>query len=683
MATSFSYQEFNQLHRFIRKCAENNSLEKYWVPEFLVGGTSPNKLVNVGQPYKFYLQIFDEIQTHKNNIESNQFSSISQNDCIYQSFIRTFASLNGEIGTALKQIAFLPFLKKYLGISVFLSLPTGVIGGTNRKGKRGSPFAIKNPFDIDSSFGDPLLPGFSPLFQYKVLIQACRKLGIRSGSIVPLATLSLDSPLFKYLPGIGFWWAADPQELLYCEDQSDDLLENNLNDDFNPPQISNIDKTRFLPAPLPENVRSKIIGEHLHYIAEVEHQGHKLSATLANAFPDVVAGDSETYTWGDVTPIKYINQVFPPPMGIRCSEKYDPALPAWQIMPYLIAWRAHVLGEEVFLVDVNQSVPEKILMRSQQIYENWDAKYEDLINRIFSSQEDSIILSELTELLDFDYKLSTSEEYTSTPKLQYISEELWSFNSDSDLIKTVVGPLIFCVSAHTRNHEVFLESLRNHLQELGKNLPANLYTAGVSNHDTMPPIPWLSSLLFSTYYFLPNSIPLIFSGTEFYAQSITNKEFGFNTSEYLLQLRQELDDNRLGLFNDFPLDWSNLPIINFDDENQLMPFQLLNILGSFRKLLLDIEDLGFIYIQIPKSNCFGYIRSPNLSPNDSFILLANWDLSNSVTFSWPYDEAKMILSLQKNKITTKQKIFVPKNNITLAPLSTLIFVTGTFHEKFS
>lgn len=215
-AAPLECKEFNEILAFIREGASKKRLSNYWVPSTLIGGTSANTLVNAGNPYGFYLHIMERIaEENLNGRGLAKAWALSEKDIVYQSFIRNFATLNGERGTALKQIGFLPFLRDRLGVTVFVSLPTGTVGSTSRKGSIGSPFAIKNPFDIDQSFSDPLLPDFSPLFQYKALVQACTMLGIAPGSIVPLATLAVDSPLFALFPDLGFWWVAEPGDILY------------------------------------------------------------------------------------------------------------------------------------------------------------------------------------------------------------------------------------------------------------------------------------------------------------------------------------------------------------------------------------------------------------------------------------------------------------------------------------
>ena len=148
-----------------------------FIPEFLADRASVStRSVDVGDPHAFFLGVVDDIL---NGQRQPPAQGIGAEDVVYQGFVRSFASLDLRIGTALTQMAFLGFLRDRLGVTVFLSLPNGTIGETNRKGARGSPFAVRNPFGVDPSFADPLLPEMPAAGQYTALGQACRALGMR------------------------------------------------------------------------------------------------------------------------------------------------------------------------------------------------------------------------------------------------------------------------------------------------------------------------------------------------------------------------------------------------------------------------------------------------------------------------------------------------------------------------
>ena len=138
-------------------------------------------------------------------------------ELVYSIFVPTFASLGGRIGSLLSLLPFLSFLRRELGVDTVITLPLTVIGSVHRKGVRGSPFAARDPFAIDESYADTLLPSWSAHDLYLAVVEAAGCLGIRFGSIAPLATLSIDSELIARFPDLTYWWHARPGELLVAE----------------------------------------------------------------------------------------------------------------------------------------------------------------------------------------------------------------------------------------------------------------------------------------------------------------------------------------------------------------------------------------------------------------------------------------------------------------------------------
>ena len=65
-----------------------------------------------------------------------------------------------ESGTFLKMIGILPYLKA-MGINVLYMLPISKMSDVFKKGEIGSPYAVKNPVELDPSYHDPLLDGLS------------------------------------------------------------------------------------------------------------------------------------------------------------------------------------------------------------------------------------------------------------------------------------------------------------------------------------------------------------------------------------------------------------------------------------------------------------------------------------------------------------------------------------------
>jgi len=492
---------------------------------------------------------------------------------VYLSFIRTFAALDDRIGTALSQLAFLPFIRNRIAASAFITLPTGVIGRTNRRGRRGSPFALADPFATDPSLGDPLVPEMTAHEQYRALAQACRLLGMRVGSVVPTATLSIESPLLRDDPDLTFWWHAEPGEILTtmpCD--LDDMVAK-------PrflPRDPKVTRCRFSEPPDPPAEELSIGGGEKFLVGR---DGAGRQVTVANAFTDVHPEDSDCAVWPDVALLNYTSLPYPYFAGAESDSIFDGSRPACTLMQETIEWRHAEFGETVFVVDLSANVPPEILHRARaSIADRGD-------------------------------------------QATFIGEELWSFDAQNSGVDAVVGPLPYCVSAHTRNREVLLESLRYHLQLLQDRGGTNPYLAGLANHDTMPVLPEFASLLYTCYAFLPAAVTLVFSGSEWHAQTVTNPEFGLSTTESLRSIRRTLGPDVRALFNDVPLSWSYLP-----HEAEAVPLlPLIEELTRMRsKLRVDRSwDYAFWSTGPDNSDCFGYRRTSG-ARRLGLLVAVNW-----------------------------------------------------------
>lgn len=622
----------------------------FMVPEFLANEESlSTRMVDVGDPCVFFIKRVDEIM-HRQCVAPER--GIAAEEVIYQGFVRSFGSLDGRIGTALTQIAFLPFLRDRLGVTVFLTLPNGAIGATNRKGDRGSPFAVRNPFEVDPSFADPLLPEVPARVQYKALSEACRKLGMRTGSIVPMATLAIDSPLFAVFPELGFWWKASPGEFVFCEAAEETAMS------YRPGPLSISERVsgRFVQAPDVSKVRQVLTAGGPHFATD------DAEVMLANAFPDVLGGGVSTYTWQDVAAVNYTTSAVPCPTGATVSE-HAPELFSWALMPAVMAWRYHEFGERVQLIDVSPSVPLEVLTRARRLAAGWRADFSGRLARLgvgeLDRAEAELLISDLREI-------SEREGGELAEDLTLIGEELWQFDAPGPEVDAVVGPLIFCVSAHSRNRDVFFRSIRHHMSVLLDRRRSNPYLAGVANHDTMPAAPADVALLSVLYSFLPGAVPLIFSGTEWGIGQITNKEFGFDTSPELLAMRARLDETRLGLFNDCPVDWDGLPC---SDDGEIA---LVRVLSKLRELRRAIPAMTtWKYEVLPCENgVFGYVRTAEREPGCHMIVVVNWAGTPS-ELKWTYPEA-VISQVGTDPFRWSDGRAHPGSVITIPPASGLI-----------
>ncbi len=111
-----------------------------------------------------------------------------------------------ETGTFLKTIALLPYIKN-LGVNTLHLLPITKIGLDGRKGDLGSPYAVKNPYEIDPFLADPVLT-LSIEDQYRALIEATHLLGMRVVQEFIFRTAAIDSDWSNEHPD-WFYWIKD------------------------------------------------------------------------------------------------------------------------------------------------------------------------------------------------------------------------------------------------------------------------------------------------------------------------------------------------------------------------------------------------------------------------------------------------------------------------------------------
>ncbi|MBU2471278.1 MAG: alpha-amylase, partial [Bacteroidetes bacterium] len=108
-----------------------------------------------------------------------------------------------ETGSFMKAIALLPYIKS-LGTNTVHLLPITPIGSDGNKGKLGSPYAIKNPYEIDPSLCEPNI-GVGAEIEFKAFVEAAHKLGMRVVAEFVFRTSAKDGDWVKEHPEWFYW----------------------------------------------------------------------------------------------------------------------------------------------------------------------------------------------------------------------------------------------------------------------------------------------------------------------------------------------------------------------------------------------------------------------------------------------------------------------------------------------
>jgi pullulanase/glycogen debranching enzyme len=143
-------------------------------------------------PYSYYFQIIDRIRGEKAYPRTRKPTGgeWTRGAVVYNMFIRTTAAYDHdadgklempvnaegfrETGSFLKAIAMLPYIRG-LGADTVHLLPITSIGHDGNKGTLGSPYAIRNPYELDENLAEPAL-GLDAKTEFKAFVEAAQRM---------------------------------------------------------------------------------------------------------------------------------------------------------------------------------------------------------------------------------------------------------------------------------------------------------------------------------------------------------------------------------------------------------------------------------------------------------------------------------------------------------------------------
>lgn len=188
-------------------------------------------------PYEFYKSCIQDYLLKEINDEFDYSKSLSSNmnidnkegylggdwikkSSIYSMQVRTSSSWdhdgcgelkeinnNGlkETGTFVKSLVLIPLLKK-MGINTIYLLPIAQHSYKNKKGEKGSPYAVKNFFKIDEELKDPLTGDeLTVEEEFAAFVEACHMVGIRVMIDIIPRTCARDNQLIMEHPEWFYW----------------------------------------------------------------------------------------------------------------------------------------------------------------------------------------------------------------------------------------------------------------------------------------------------------------------------------------------------------------------------------------------------------------------------------------------------------------------------------------------
>ncbi len=313
-----------------------------------------------------------------------------------------------ETGTFLKAIALLPYIKA-LGADTIHLLPITAHGEDGMKGNLGSPYAIRNPYELDETLSEPAL-GLGVKKEFRAFVEAAHHLGMAVVLEFVFRTAAKDSDWAQNHPDWFYWIKADVQDrasgsldenaygapifdrptldIIY-----DRIKHENLEDTVPP---SKIYRDMFTEPPPASSVRK----EGARWIGELA-DGTKVR--VPGAFADWPPDDTQP-PWGDVTYLKLYDHPDFNYIAYNTVRKYDAALgrPAyakndlWEEIEGILPFYQVEFGIDGVMVDMGHALPHglfnNIVRRARDVNPNF-AFWEESFAPTFESRENGYNIS--------------------------------------------------------------------------------------------------------------------------------------------------------------------------------------------------------------------------------------------------------------------------------------------------
>ncbi len=529
MKKSVSY--LKEIHKFFK---ENTwDLGEYKVPNLWIYDkpTAGSSSLSFNE---FYFRKLDEILDHDRNQDYTQSLSKINHEhhgiggdwsyysVVYNAFPRLTAAFDhnqtgdlkdfkhdGKIfkktGTFLKLISMLPYIKSF-GCNVLHLMPITKIGVDGNRGDLGSPYAIKNPYELDKNLAESAIP-FTVDQQFKALVEACHLLDIRVVLEFVLRTASLDSDWVREHPD-WFYWIKERHAKNYTQPSfSIEELEEIRKIPFSrssqiPPskEYQNI----FAKPPTSEQITLK----NHKYTAQTE-EGKLI---IPGAFADWPPDDQQP-TWDDVTYFKLYNDNFSEQnfnyIAYNTIRYYDSDLEKdenrnlalWEALVGIIPHYQKSYGIDGVMLDMGHALPRDLMQRVIEEARKVDAD--------FCFWEENFEIKKSSRKMGFNATLGFE----------------WEF----------------------KEHE---QGIRNMLITARRALPLPFF-GSPETHNTSR----LKNLLIKKQYWLLNSLlpsclPFIHTGYELNETHPVNTGLNFTSKEI-----ENYKDFPLALFNRQSLDW--------------------------------------------------------------------------------------------------------------------------------
>jgi starch synthase (maltosyl-transferring) len=372
-----------------KKCAETRrSNFNYRVPSLWSSKGGAPHAVRV-QPYEYFLDVVrHSLQGEPPRRGKPTGGEWTTNAVIYNMFVRTTTAFdhndNGvldipinsdgmrETGTFLKAMAMLPYIKR-LGANTVHLLPITSIGHDGNKGTLGSPYAIRNPYEVDENLSEPQL-GLDAKTEFKAFVEAAHRLGLRVVVEFVFRTAAKDGDWVKEHPE-WFYWISDQVDVRHPQEVDEakygspvfsrgelerihaDVREGRFGNLIPPHKVY---RDFFTEPPRSENVTK----EHGRYVGRLE-DGRRVK--IPGAFADWPPDDNQP-PWGDVTYLRMYTHPEFNYIGYNTIRMYDTRLtqqefinrPLWDRIVGIIPYYQQEFHIDGVMIDMGHALPMQL-----------------------------------------------------------------------------------------------------------------------------------------------------------------------------------------------------------------------------------------------------------------------------------------------------------------------------------
>lgn len=384
------------------------SIPRLWAES--IGKKTAHQILKVNAIEYFLEAIHFIHHTPKQKLDKPKTHHWTNDAVIYNIFTRTTCAFdhnqNGkldlpvnsdgwrETGTFLKALALLPYIKS-LGANTIHFLPITSIGSDGNKGTLGSPYAIKNPYELDPNLREPNL-ALSVEEEFKAFVEAAHHLGMRVVVEFVFRTSAKDGDWVKEHPEWFYWIKEEVKDRtphdhneyhygppLFTHDELQSIkiaVEEKRFDQLLPPH--KVYREMFTPPPK----KSSIFKENGKYIG-VLSDGTRVR--LPGAFADWPPDDNQP-PWNDVTYLKMYDHPDFNYIAYNTIRMYDAHLakpefinkPLWEKIARIIPYYQKTFGIDGVMIDMGHALPmelkHEMIRRAREIdpdFAFWDENF--------------------------------------------------------------------------------------------------------------------------------------------------------------------------------------------------------------------------------------------------------------------------------------------------------------------